>query len=203
MSLDPVSGAQLGVARWPWREAEDWALWIAQWPALHLFTSDLCAGLVGAVPLVGAARGMPRASGDYFHESARWTEKDFDLLSRRERLRVQHALTAWDGATRAEGPGRRVIAAKVERAEAPQARAEGFYDAVRLEEMFQRLLQPLSPERTLRSDARVEDLHVQFAREAGRCRRSTRRGSTGTSAGIGRAGAPPQLLPSQLGRRAA
>lgn len=167
--LDPVSGALLGVARWPWREAEDWALWIAQWPALDLFISDLCTDLVGAVPLVGAARGRPLAhQGDHFHESAWWTEKVFEPLSRREDFRAQHALTVWDGATRVEGPGRRVSAAKVEAADARRARAEeDFYDAVRLEELFQRLLQPLSPEGTLWSDARVDDLLAQFAREAG------------------------------------
>jgi len=167
--LDPVSGALLGVARWPWREGEDWALWIAEWPALRLFISDLCTDLVGAVPLVNAARVEKLAhQGDAFHERAWWTEKVFEPLSRREDYRAKGALLMWDGATRVKGPGRRVSAATVEAAEARRARAEeDFYEAVRLEELFLCLLEALSPEGKLWSDARVEDLLAQFAREAG------------------------------------
>lgn len=166
--IEPVSGAVLDLMRWPWREADDWALWIRQWPALRLFVSDLGTDLVGAVPLVNATRDVPIAhQGDHFHESAWWTEQIFEPLSRREAYRAAAALVAWEGATRVEGPGRRVSAATVEAAEARRARAEeDFYEAVRLEELFQQLLQPLSPEGTLWTDARVEDLLAQFAQQA-------------------------------------
>lgn len=166
--VEPVSGALLDVARWPWREAEDWALWIGQWPALRLFVSDLCTDLVGAVPLVNAAREAPVAhQGDDFHECAWWTEKVFEPLSRREQLRAQAALEVWEGATRVKGPGRRVSAATVEAAEARRAQAEeDFYEAVRLEQLFQKLLEPLSPEGARWTDARVEDLLTEFEREA-------------------------------------
>ena len=165
--IEPVSGALLDVMRWPWREADDWALWISQWPALRLFVSDLGTDLVGAVPLVNAARAVPIVhQGDYFHESAWWTEMIFGPLSRREQHRAAAALVAWEGATRVEGPGRRVSAATVEAAEARRAQAEkDFYEAVRLELLFQALLQPLSPEGTLWTDARVDDLLAEFARE--------------------------------------
>lgn len=166
--LEPVSGALLDVMRWPWREADDWALWIGAWPALRLFISDLGTDLVGAVPLVNASRDVPIVhQGDHFHENSWWTEKVFEPLSRREQYRADAALVAWEGATRVEGPGRRVSAATVEAAEARRARAEeDFYEAVRLEELFQKLLAPLSPEGTLWVDARVDDLLAEFAQEA-------------------------------------
>ena len=165
--IEPVSGAVLDVMRWPWREAEDWALWIGAWPALRLFISDLGTDLVGAVPLVNASRDVAIVhQGDHFHENSWWTEKIFEPLSRREQYRADAALVVWEGATRVEGPGRRVSAATVEAAEARRARAEeDFYEAVRLEELFQKLLAPLSPEGGLWTDARVEDLLAEFAQE--------------------------------------
>ncbi len=165
--LDPVSGALLDVMRWPWREAEDWALWIGAWPALRLFVSDLGTDLVGAVPLVNAARRVPLVhQADIFHECAWWTEHVFARLSRREAQRAQEARDCWDRATRVEGPGRRVTAATVAAADARRARAEAdFYAAVALEERFQGLLQPLSPEGQLWTDARVVDLLADFARD--------------------------------------
>lgn len=136
--IEPVSGAVVNVMRWRWREAEDWALWIGAWPSLRLFISDLGTDLVGAVPLVNASRDMPIVhQGDHFHENSWWTEKVFEPLSRRELHRAPEALVAWDGATRVEGPGRRVSAATVETAEARRAQAEeDFHEAVRLTDAF-------------------------------------------------------------------
>jgi hypothetical protein len=156
--LDPVSGALLDVQRWPWHAAEDWDLFLAEWPALHLWVSDLGTDLVGAA----AARSLPHQA-DYFHECAWWTEHVFGPLSRREGWRAAAALTCWERATRPDGPGRRLSPAKVVAADAHRATAEAdFFTAVEAEDLFRRLLHPLAPEGQRWTDARVTDLLAEL-----------------------------------------
>jgi len=127
--LEPVSGALLEVIRWPGREAEDWALFLEQWPALKLLVSDLGTDLVGAARLRAVAH-----QADLFHERAWWTEEVFTYLSRREQRRAGEALAVWDRATRPVGPGRRASAESVAKADARRAEAEeDFYTAMRAE----------------------------------------------------------------------
>ena len=159
--LEPVSGALLEVIRWPGREAEDWALFLEQWPALKLLVSDLGTDLVGAARLRAVAH-----QADLFHERAWWTKEVFTYLSRREQRRADEALAVWDRATRPVGPGRRASAQSVATADARRAEAEeDFYTAVRAEMLLVELFSPLAPDGRRWSDAQVEDHLTALRRE--------------------------------------
>lgn len=151
--MEPASGAVLDVMRWPWREAEDWRLWLEDWPALRLFVSDLGTDLTGA-----ARRAHLVHQADLFHERKWWHEQVFMPLSRREQKAAAAVLRAWDRATRVEGPGRRLGPEAIERAEAARARAEEeFFAAVRAEELLRTLFEPLDPCGARWSDEAIED----------------------------------------------
>ncbi len=152
--MEPASGAVLDVMRWPWREAEDWRLWLEDWPALRLFVSDLGTDLTGA-----ARRARLVHQADLFHERKWWHEQVFMPLSRREQKAAAAVLRAWDRATRVEGPGRRLGPEAIERAEAARARAEEeFFAAVRAEELLRTLFEPLDPCGARWSDEAIEDV---------------------------------------------
>jgi hypothetical protein len=152
--LEPDSGAVLDVMRWPWREAEDWRLWIEDWPALRLFVSDLGTDLTGA-----ARRARIVHQADLFHERKWWHEQVFMPLSRREQKAAAAALRALDRATRVDGPGRRLGPEAVARAEAARARAEEeFFAAVRAEDLLRTLFEPLDPRGARWSDEALEDV---------------------------------------------
>jgi hypothetical protein len=139
--MEPATGAVLDVMRWPWREADDWRLWIEDWPALRLFVSDLGTDLTSA-----ASRAKIPHQADLFHERKWWHEQVFMPLSRREQKAASAVLRAWDRATRVDGPGRRLGPEAIARAEAARARAEEqFFAAVRAEEQFRALFEPLDP----------------------------------------------------------
>jgi len=88
-------------------------------------------------------------------------------LSRREQKRARAALEVWDRATRPHGPGRRASPTSVEAAERGRLQAEeDFYQAVSLEELFEKLMQPLSPQGRLWTDAHVDDLLAEFDEQA-------------------------------------
>lgn len=152
--MEPDSGAVFDVMRWPWREAEDWRLWIEEWPALRLFVSDLGSDLTGA-----ARRAQIAHQADLFHECQWWHEQVFMPLSRREQKAAAAVLQAWDRATRVEGPGRRLGPDAIARAEAARAQAEEeFFEAVRAEECLRRLFEPLDPSGRRWADEAIEDV---------------------------------------------
>ncbi len=152
--MEPDSGAVLDVMRWPWREAEDWRLWIEEWPALRLFVSDLGTDLTGA-----ARRAHIVHQADLFHERKWWHEQVFMPLSRREQKAARAVLRAWDRATRVEGPGRRLGSEAIACAEASRARAEEeFFAAVRAEELLRTLFEPLDPHGARWTDEAIEDV---------------------------------------------
>jgi len=193
--LDPVSGALLGVARWPWREGEDWdwARWIAEWPALRLFISDLCTDPVGAVPLVNAARVEKVAhQGDAFHERAWWTEEVFEPRSRREQYRAQGALLMWDGATRVKGP-----APPRERGDGGGGRGSTGTGPRRTSttrcawrSCSCACSNRFRPRASCGATRASRTCSLSLRGRRARCRRSSRCGSAGTSIDIGRAGVP-------------
>ena len=140
--MEPVSGAVLDVLRWPWRKAEDWELWIAQWPALRLFVSDMGKDLVGAT---GALR-LPHQA-DKFHERQWWNRKVFARLSRREKALAQRVFEALERATR-PGPvrGERPTAEQIDAIERERLAVEAeFYAAVAAEMHVLPLFDPLGP----------------------------------------------------------
>ncbi len=152
--MEPVDAAVLEVLRWPDRSAESWQLWLADWPALELFVSDLGTDLTGATD-----RDRRPHQADLFHEGPWWRERVFDPLSRREQKLAKEALRALDRATRPEGPGRRLGAEAVVKADAARAEAEAqFFVAVEAETRFRTLFDPLDPEGRRWTDERVEDV---------------------------------------------
>ncbi len=152
--IEPVDAAVLEVLRWPDRSAESWQLWLADWPAHTLFVSDLGTDLTGATD-----RDRRPHQADLFHEGPWWREHVFEPLSRIEQKRAKEALQALDRATRPEGPGRRLSAATVAKAEAARAEAEAqFFVAVKAEERLRELFEPLDPEGGRWTDERVEDV---------------------------------------------
>ena len=157
--MEPVDAAVLEVLRWPDRSAESWQLWLADWPAHTLFVSDLGTDLTGATD-----RDKRPHQADLFHEGPWWREHVFDPLSRIEQRRAREALQALDRATRPEGPGRRLSAASVAKAEAARAEAEAqFFVAVKAEERLRELFEPLDPEGRRWTDERVEDVLQEIA----------------------------------------
>ncbi len=91
---EPRSVAILNVGRWRWHAAEDWALWLEEFPALRLFVSDLGSDLVGALD----ARELPHAA-DFFHEMQWWEGVVFAPLARADTAARADALRALDVAT--------------------------------------------------------------------------------------------------------
>ena len=159
--IEPASGAIVEVMRWRWREKEDWALFLDQWPALKLLVSDLGTDLVGAANLKKLAH-----QADLLHERMWWTEEVFGYLSRREARRAAEALEAWDRATRPVGPGRRAAAETVAKAEARRGEAEeDFFRAVRAEQFHIELFSPLAPDGRRWSEAQIEDHFAQIRAE--------------------------------------
>lgn len=151
--MEPTAGAVLDVMRWPWREADDWRLWIEDWPALRLFVSDLGTDLTGA-----ARRAQITHQADLFHERKWWHEQVFMPLSRREQKAARAVLQAWDRATRVEGPGRRLGPEAIDRAEAERAKAEEqFFAAVRAEEQLRTLFEPLDPRGARWTDDAIDE----------------------------------------------
>lgn len=152
--MEPVSRAVLDVFRWPWREGEDWQLWIAQWPALRLFVSDLGTDLVGGCNL----QGTPHQA-DLFHERQWWNDKLFNPLSRREKSLADEVSKAIKVATRVTGPGRRTGAQTVAQIEAERAEVERqFYVAVAAEEKQLELFEALDPRGALWTEDVIADV---------------------------------------------
>jgi hypothetical protein len=159
--IEPTSGAVVEVMRWRWREKEDWALFLDQWPSLKLLVSDLGTDLVGAANLNKLAH-----QADLLHERVWWTEHVFTYLSRREQRRAAEAMKAWDRATRPVGPGRRATAQTVDKAEARRAEAEeDFFCAMRAERLHIELFSALAPDGRRWSDAQIEDHFAQMRAE--------------------------------------
>lgn len=159
--IEPATGAVVEVMRWCWREKEDWALFLEQWPALRLLVSDLGTDLVGAANLMKLAH-----QADLLHERVWWTEEVFGYLSRREARRAAEALKAWDRATRPVGPGRRAAAETVARADARRVQAEeDFFSAVRAEQLHVELFSPLAPDGRRWCEAQIEDHFAQIRAE--------------------------------------
>ena len=159
--IEPDSGAVVEVMRWRWREKEDWALFLDQWPTLRLLVSDLGTDMVGAANLKKLAH-----QADLLHERVWWTEEVFTYLSRREQRRAAEALKVWDRATRPVGPGRRAAADTVAKAEARRAEAEeDFFRAVHAEQLHIELFSPLAPDGRRWSEAQVEDHLTRIGEE--------------------------------------
>lgn len=139
--MELASGAVLDVMGWPWHGADDWHLWIEGWPSLLLFVSDLGTDLT-----VAARRAQIVHQADLFHERQWRHEKLFMPLPRHDQQAARVVLQAWDRATRVEGSRRRVGPVAIARAEAERSKAEEQrFAAVRAEEQFRTLLEPLDP----------------------------------------------------------
>lgn len=150
--LEPVSSAVLEVWRWPGSHtAEDWKLFLKEWPALKLLVSDL------GPDLVKAAREMKLShQADLFHERQWWNDEVFHPLSRREARLAEALHDLWDRATTPGHPGRPPTAAIAE-LEALRAEAEShFYAAVRAEMKLLTLFESLDPEGRLWTEASME-----------------------------------------------
>lgn len=152
--MDPVSGAVLEVWRWPRSHtAEDWKLFLEEWPALTLLVSDLGTDLVKAARLL-----RKRHQADLFHERQWWNEKVFAPLARWEARLAKVVRTLWDRATRPGRKGRPVSAAKIAHFERLRAEAElPFYAAVEAEEHLRPLFESLDPQGDLWTPTTIVD----------------------------------------------
>lgn len=152
--MDPVSGAVLEVWRWPKSHtAEDWRLFLEEWPALKVLVSDLGTDLVKAARLL-----RTRHQADLFHERQWWNEKVFAPLARWEARLAKGLATLWERATRPGRAGRTVSLAKLEGFEQARAEAESaFYAAVEAEEHLRPLFESLDPHGDRWTPTAIED----------------------------------------------
>lgn len=156
--LEPDSQLILRTERWPWHAAEDWELWLGEFPALDLFVSDLGTDLVTACERLGVLQ-----MADFFHEKQWWDEHVLVPLSRREQQAREALESAWKRAVRLEGPGRRLGYASLQPAFAAVAEAEqSFFDAVAAVALVEAFYQPLCPSGRLWSAASANDQYERL-----------------------------------------
>ncbi len=139
--VEPRSVAILGIARWESTTGEDWHLWLTPYPALKLLISDLGAGLVA-----GAEKAGVPHQADYFHEKRWWDKHLLTPLAKVADRAWEVRLYAWEGATRVEGPGRRISARSVAEAEAASDSADAeFFEACAILDVVDTLFQATDP----------------------------------------------------------
>ena len=139
--LEPTSQLIVRTQRWPWHKAEDWALWLGEFPLLDLFVSDLGSDLVAACESLNVLH-----MADFFHEKRWWDDKVLVPLSRREQHTREGLENDWARAVRVEGPGRRLGYAGLQPAFAAVASAEqAFFDAMAAVALVEGFYQPLAP----------------------------------------------------------
>jgi len=134
--------AMLNVGHWDGSSGLDWVVWLEEYDNLALLVSDLGKDLVGAATQLGLAQ-----SADYFHESRWFDSKLLEPLSQWEERARQRYWEALDGATRPDGPGRRLSESKVTAAwQEAELRQEAFCVAVKITDRLCDLYELVNPD---------------------------------------------------------
>jgi len=139
---EPESMAMLNVGHWDGSSGLDWVIWLEEFSSLTLLVSDLGKDLVGAATQLGLAQ-----SADYFHESRYFDRKLLEPLSQWEERARQRYWEALDGATRPNGPGRRLSESKVTEAlQEAEMRQDAFCTAVEISDRLCDLYELVNPD---------------------------------------------------------